>query len=161
MNEKQILDEIDYIYRLHAVAAREIGFPIRHPSVEAVYTKHILKFLKNPDLKISVHIIIKEIFKDIKKNWTYLTEIQNENLANPEELNVDANIIRKANCFKELIGEEWYDRFISYYNSVAPGKKLYTHNTKARQREASYIGVKKRRTLKKIAQSPELQAIFA
>ena len=164
LSEVEIVDQIDRISKICTLAAHSLGKSRWDIEVEAVYTQNVLKFLEQWEVKFSFNITVKLILAEIQKYWTidHYTDfswVDDVEEALPSE--IDQEILKKANAIKELVGEQWYERMTSYYNSIKGHKSCNGTRDKKRGYETLSMYRKKVWILKKISNSPELQKLFA
>lgn len=163
MTEAEIINEINIIWKMCRIAANVLWKEILDIEVEAVYTKNLLRLLERWDSKVSVDMIIKQIFSEMQKygNMGHYTDFSWENdVAQSPEESCNPLILKKCYTLKKLIWDQWYERFCSYYNSIKKYRNPNGIRDKSRSSETVRIHNKKKRILKQISQSPELQEIF-
>lgn len=167
-SEEEIVNQIDRTQKMIRIAANEIGRNFWDIAVEATYTRVLIRGMESCKRETSIDMLCKIILTEERKNWLNSLELDEFIACKEEEKTPDQSVLTKANCFKKLVWSERYERFLAYYNSKWYYKEkrakrwtvVYDNEYHKKYMERICIYNKKRKILKKISKSPELQAIF-
>ncbi len=169
ISEEEIVNQIERTQKMVRIAANEIGRSFWDIAVEATYTRLLIRGMETWKRETSIDMLCKIILTEEKKNWLNSLELDEFIACKDEEIILDQSILTKVNCFKKLVWSERYERFLSYYNSKWYYKEkrakrwsvVYDNEYHKKYMERICIYNKKRKILKQISESPELQAVFA
>lgn len=170
LSEEEIINQIDRTQKMVRIAANSIGKSFWDIEVEATYTRVIIRGIETWKRETSIDMLWKIILTEEKKYWAqYSSELQDFISNSDKNEAVDETIMKRAICFKELVWSKRYERFLSYYNSKWYHKEkrakrwsvVYDNEYHKKYMERICIYNKKKKILKQISESPELQAVFA
>lgn len=162
LSEAEIIDWMNKIKGMCILAGRELWLEKNHIAIEEIYTYYICRckenWFNNISFKTAYLLIQRALLSQQFLSLEDMIHIPEKD----QTKEIPWHIKEKCRLLKKFIGGKWYQSFLDYY-SQEPMRwyKVPKHLVLERRRQNQNLSHKKKRILKQISESPELQSLFA